>query len=176
MCYTSHCAQYSCKRLVATPADLPFCGVTHLCCIILHIMKTARQWPSCLSCSNMQPIRDGVTHTHTATPTARATQRMTLMKWLLQYNPGPGEYNWTPASTVQLHHPSTCFLSNVSRLHERRLASATSHLLSIALHNWKSHVFRLPHSHCRGALLHTNLLNINKLRICPLFVACLVGV
>ncbi|KAA6422522.1 MAG: hypothetical protein FRX49_07383 [Trebouxia sp. A1-2] len=42
---------------------------------------------------------------------------------LLQYNPGPGEYNWTPSSTSQAQHPSTCFLSNVSRLHERSTAS-----------------------------------------------------
>ena len=43
---------------------------------------------------------------------------------LLQYNPGPGEYSWTPASTSQAQHPSTCFLSNVSRLHERRYVLA----------------------------------------------------
>ena len=48
---------------------------------------------------------------------------------LLQYNPGPGEYNSTPASTSQAQHPSTCFLSNVSRLYEYRYTSA-SHLTS----------------------------------------------
>ena len=54
----------------------------------------------------------------------RKHEATSLLSGLLQYNPGPGEYSWAPSTDSQAQRPSTSFVSNVSRLHERRCSSA----------------------------------------------------
>lgn len=77
-------------------------------------------------------------HAHPTADLQTCSKHNQMCEMHLQYNPGPGEYSLASTSAPQSQHPSTCFLSNVSRLHESRYTQQPLYLQHPLAHTYKS--------------------------------------